>query len=924
MARTTQKDSNGREYYIVVAGDSLWDIAEEFLGDPQLYTQLAAINNIEDTGTLLIGQKIYLEKDDFSGSASAAPITNKPTVDKFGLLSSDESEKTLFATWSWYKTHTESYKVLWTYDTGDGVWLVGTNSTISVDKDAPNTARQSTYSIPTGARRVQFRVKPISEKYKKNDVDTTYWEAEWSDTQTYTDGTRLTTPGVPNVVLEGYDLTASLDNIDVNFPDGTAQQPGIEFQVVVNHKDVYKSAKASVKERHAQYRCVISAGNEYKVRCRAVYGNLVSDWSDYSGNVSSMPAAPGKITTIRADSETSVYLEWGESKTATGYEIEYATDRDHFDITDQTTTKTVEKLTKFVVSGLESGHEYFFRVRATKGQEKSEWTAIRSVLLGTEPAAPTTWSSTTKAKKGEVVKLYWVHNSEDGSKQTMFELEYTFNGVTTIVNKETPQGEDDELDKTHFLEIHTTDLDFLGDAHIEWRVRTAGVTEKWGPWSINRTIDVYAPPTVTLSVVSDIGLTPIPDSVIQSFPFVLMGITGPNTQMPIGYHISVTANETYETIDSIGNLRMVNAGDEVYSRHFDRINYSDGEYSFYVEFTSSNIDLHNHVGYTIKCVAAMDSGLTAEGSTTISVEWADPEYIPNAEIGIDEDTIAAHIRPYCENAKMVRYRVLYQNWKYVKITSEEVTNVWGEVLRDKDTNRPIYTSTGELVYSGVTSDNKSIYFCDAEIVTPVDNVLLSVYRREFDGSFVEIASGLESNRATTVTDPHPSLDRARYRIVATDKDTGAVSFYDMPGYPVGGKAAIIQWDEEWVPFDVSEDEVLEAPVWSGSMLKLPYNIDVSENSKPDVVLVEYMGRSHPVGYYGTQIGQNSSWNMEIPKTDKETLYALRRLQRWMGNVYVREPSGIGYWANITVSFSQKHCEVTIPITLTITRVEGGV
>ena len=64
--------------------------------------------------------------------------------------------------------------------------------------------------------------------------------------------------------------------------------------------------------------------------------------------------------------------------------------------------------------------------------------------------------------------------------------------------------------------------------------------------------------------------------------------------------------------------------------------------------------------------------------------------------------------------------------------------------------------------------------------------------------------------------------------------------------------------------------------------------------------------------------------MDIPKSDKETIYGLRRLARWMGDVYVREPSGSGYWANITVSFSQKHTELTIPVSLSITQVEGGI
>ena len=44
----------------------------------------------------------------------------------------------------------------------------------------------------------------------------------------------------------------------------------------------------------------------------------------------------------------------------------------------------------------------------------------------------------------------------------------------------------------------------------------------------------------------------------------------------------------------------------------------------------------------------------------------------------------------------------------------------------------------------------------------------------------------------------------------------------------------------------------------------------------------------------------------------------------MGDVYVREPSGSGYWANVSVSFSQRHTALTIPVTLNLTRVEGGV
>ena len=266
----------------------------------------------------------------------------------------------------------------------------------------------------------------------------------------------------------------------------------------------------------------------------------------------------------------------------------------------------------------------------------------------------------------------------------------------------------------------------------------------------------------------------------------------------------------------------------------------------------------------------MNSGLSGESSEEFTVSLEEPEYWPDAEIIYDEETYTTSIRPYCEN------------------------------------------ENGVLI----------------------DGIILSVYRREFDGSFTELATGLNNADRTYVTDPHPSLDYARYRVVATDSSSGTISFYDVPGYPIEENSVIIQWDEEWQNFDLTADksyeiggvtyvDELDQPPWSGSLVKLPYNIDVSDDNQVDVSLVKYIGRKHPVSYYGTQLGSTSSWAMEIPKEDKQTLYALRRLAVWTGDVYVREPSGSGYWASITVSFSQTHKELTIPITISITRVEGG-
>lgn len=894
------KLSSDKTYVIVESGDTLSAIALKYLGDANKYPQLAALNNLRDANKIAIGQKIMLTKS--GSSTSSTNNSNRPKITQFGLLST--SVDTLIATWTWGKqSETASYKVLWTYDTGDGVWLKGDDTSINVDKDAYDLSRQSMYTVPTNAKKVRFKVKPISETYTKNNKETVHWTANFSEEQEYTNSTPLAEPAsAPAVEIEKYKLTASLDNVDI--PGATH----IEFQVVKdNSSKVFATKKAEIVTGHASYAFTVDAGAEYKVRCRAYSSKdkTYSDWTDYSSNSFSIPAAPSGITTIRANSETSVYLEWKAVPTATKYDIEYATKKTYFDGSDQTTTKTGIEFTHFEISGLETGAEYFFRVRAVNTKGESGWSAIKSTVIGKDPAAPTTWSSSTTVVAGEPLTLYWMHNAEDGSSEARADLELYINGMkeTHTITKST---EEDEKDKTSFFVVDTSA--FVEGTQIQWRVRTAGITNRYGDWSIQRTVDIYAPVTLELSM-ADANGNPI--EVLTSFPFYIGALPGPKTQAPIGYHLVITSNDIYETVDDIGNSRMVNSGEELYSKYFD-INTD-----LMVEMSAHNLNLENNISYTVSCTVSMNSGLTATESLTFTVTWTDERYTPNAEIGIDEESLTAYIRPYCEERKSVYHKVNLSAGRYI-VTDEVLDGVYGSSIPGRK------TTTGEQVYSGTTVDDETVYYCEVEEVTPVTDVLMSVYRREFDGTFTELAAGLDSAKYTTITDPHPALDYARYRIVAASKATGAISYYDPPGYPVGSAAVVIQWDEEWSRFETSETAPLEQPPWSGSLLKLPYNIDVSDDNAPDVELVKYAGREHPIAYYGTQVGHKANWSMEIDKNDKETLYALRRLQRWMGDVYVREPSGSGYWANILVSFSQKHTAVIIPVTLTITRVEGGV
>lgn len=810
--------------YTVVKGDTLTKIAARY---DTTVANLVEWNNIANPDYIVIGQVLKVSKDATSGGVSSESRQSRAVVSVFGLQAN--TDRSVYAVWNWDQDNTLKYKMHWHYQTDqDDTWFEGENSS--------TTNKHFVYSAPSNATKVKFKVKPMAKTRKVNGVETEYWMAGWSTVQVYDfDDNPPEAPSAPSVTIDKFKLTAELDNLDESINR-------VQFQVVKDNAKVFKQGTANVSTRHVSFSCTVDAGGEYKVRCRAYKAQDTSDWSEYSENVSTIPAASSGITTCQAKSETSVYLAWKSVNTAETYEIEYATKKDYFDNSDAVTSKGDIKQNHFEITGLESGQEYFFRVRAVNAQGESAWTEIVSIAIGKDPAPPTTWSSTTTAIISEPLNLYWVHNSEDNSSQVKAELELTINGETqvyTIVNT----TNEEEKDKTSLYSVDTSK--FSEGAKITWRVRTCGITGVYGDWSIERTIDVYAPPTLEL-LATDLKGEMI--EILTEFPIRISAISGPNTQSPIGYYLTIITNEAYDTVDYLGNDQHISKGEQVYSKYFNSI----GNLS--TDISAGDVNLDNNIHYTIECVVAMSSGLTAVATQDFIVEWDESgRYEPTAEVGVDSETLAAYIRPYCLNP----------------------------------------------------------------------NVLLSVYRREFDGAFTEIATGIENERNTFVTDPHPSLDFARYRIVATDKSTGAVTFNDIPGYPVGEPSIVIQWDEEWTEFDTTTEEVIEEKPWAGSMLKLPYNVDVSDKNSPDVSLIKYTGRSHPVTYYGTQLGTSSSWKTDVVKSDKDTIYALRRLQRWMGDVYVREPSGVGYWAHITVSFSLTHRNLVVPVTIDVTRVEGG-
>lgn len=808
------------------------------------------------------------------------------TVKNLKVALQNGTDRLVYATWTWPKKHTDHYRVVWRYYTGNNVGFIGSESD---EAGSTSGSVRATYTAPSNAVRVMCTVTPVAKTYtkKKNKktVTVSYWKATAkSATYGFKNDTTPAVPSVPSVSISAPNtIKAELSVTDAN----TKQ---VEFEVVYDGVKRYKIGTAGVSKQYTSHIWGIVTGHTYRVRARGVYNSKIkSAWSDYSSEVKTTPPAPKKFISHNITNENTIYLEWAASNGATGYTVEYTTSKNFFDRVSSISSVSVSINSAFIQQ-LDTGTTWWFRVKATNDQGSSGWSPLYSVVLGVPPTAPTTWTETATGVVGDTVHFYWMHNAEDGSSQTNAQVEIAVgDGAWERVTPtyiSTNEGEASYLTYQTFLTTSENLIDSLGanvldsDGNIvstevytsyaegtviRWRVRTKGVVGSsepeadygFSPWSTERSLTLYGRPSVGLVVTDDETSDTGVDS-FSSFPIYVKATANPAVQNAISWNISVVANESYTAYDETGIEVAVSAGNEIYSEHIS----GNGENTLVYIFDASNIDFETNISYTITVRVAMSSGMTAESSQDILIDWTASELWPNAEVSVDSELLCAYIRPFC-------------------------------------------------------TDDEDNY---------IENVTLSVYRRDYDGRFTKLITDVPNTGETVFTDPHPSLDFARYRVVAKSTATGQIGYYDLPGEEVGETAIIIQWDEAWSSFNVpsGDGDGLADSAWAGSVVKLPFNIKVSETTAIDKNLVEYIGRSAPVSYYGTQLGVSGSWSSEFPATDIDTRYALRRLQAWPGDAYVREPNGVGYWASVEVSFNKDYNNLLIPVTINVTRVEGGI
>lgn len=807
-------------------------------------------------------------------------------VSNLAINKQSGTDNTYYGSWSFTPPRAGTlahYVYTWFYYTGDNypdgskIWFTGTNST---------TGDQTvTYSPPDNALEITLHVIPVSTTHEVNKTEVSWWQGSVVAASRAVDQDPWTSEPLedidtPSIMIDNSYCVVYTGSLEADLHPTSE----ILFEVFGHYGSgisiddgtllYYQYVPAGSGAISASFRFLTTPGWYYAARsehrCQEYdpsyplgYYYRYSNLTDMSEEVRAIPDIV-EVFEVRAESSTSVYIAWTEAAGADEYEIQYSTTKDHvYGDADDVTTVSVTEGPYYTLTGLDTGSTYFFVVRAKNDSGESVWSyPIQSFVLGKTPSAPTTWSSSSTIFIGQPVTFYWVHNSEDGSLERSAQVEITIknsagqtvSGGETITVQSGNYDSDGSLipdaeDETYSYVYQTANV---GDSNtIEWRVRTSGVTNTYGDWSVVRSVKVYSAPSLSLDITDQEGTSL--GSTITSYPFYIRGTATPKSQKPVGYSVSIKSRDTYQTVDYKGETVTITPDTELYNT------YVSASTDLILRMSAETVNLDSGHDYIITAVVSMNSGLTATRTKDFTVQWSESAVDPNCSIGLNSNNWSTVIQPYVHNS---------------------------------------------------SGNNISGYS-------------LSVYRRDYNGELVEIQTGIDSSSNTSIVDPHPPLDSARYRIVAISNTTGAVSFTDTAPYPINCTSIVIQWDEEWESYDTNVTAP-QIPRTNGtSMLILPYNIDTDEDVSAEAELVNYIGREYPTSYYGTSVTSSATWNTDVPDYDTETIYALRRLQVWKGDCYVREPHGTGYWANVTVSFGFTHLERVIPVTLTLTRVMGG-
>lgn len=573
---------------------------------------------------------------------------------------------------------------------------------------------------------------------------------------------------------------------------------------------------------------------------------------------------------------------------------------------------------EYTLTDLEEGRMWYARIRAVGTDAHSGWGAVSSeqgdggskisdTVVGVElpPAEgsseviypPTPTRTDAAYSTGSVVALSWTHNSEEESAQSAFQ----------ILLRVTAPGQDEEqtvivgtTDNAYALDLGST----ADGTVVEWGVRTAGVVASaWSEWSAFQRFSVVAPPQAGASLADGNGDAVDASTALTVLPLSIAVTANAGTgDAVVRFDAYITATESHRTYADDGSETYVAEGDAVWSGTISSTD--DGFDPTGVTFAVAGRDavLDNGQQYTVLVRAFTALGMTAESAPlSFSVDWGAEMPLPSGTAVFDGDDYTCRIFPAC---------YVGEEEEEEETEETEESEETEETQETNDEDADIDEMASELDASAVDGDYydeepeddephyTAPYDEDEDFTKLREGTELDVYRVDYDGATVLIAEGLPNNGRASCTDPHPNFGVARYRIVAHDTATDTQSSFEIEAIS-DVRSVVITWDESW-----KSDDGGDYGEYYGSRCVLPHGLTLEESPTVDSAINKFAGNRFGTLYTGDSGDHECSYGMALLELgDEDSVAAMRKLATHRGACYVRDPSGLGFWARVRLTFT---------------------
>jgi len=569
------------------------------------------------------------------------------------------------ATWS-NPSNTAKVETQWYYKintTGGGKWVaasrdyqdVGTSTTdsynvpqdaIAVDVYVKPTAKTFVYQWQTYVKKVEshdYYVKKGDKKKKKTASRKYYVYTTNKETRYYYNGSashvaggvatdNAATPTAPAAPVLSLGTDGKV-TVELDSDEGTALKVHVGVYMDGawgNHLGgksygPYGSGIVDVSNVFTAVR-----GHAYRVDARqenTVLG-VYSAYSAFSEILEMPPSTPANLS-VSSLSANAFMASWDKvDYTGDAFELRWASRPD-----DMTLDEPPVGVESVSVSGgattytstLAAG-TWYFCVRATSGEGKSDFTAPARITLGLKPAPPTLGNLPAYVPQGGEVQLSWTYNNTDGSSQMGYEVARKVGTGEWAKVAEGSTG----------LSTLVVPLAGIGaDSSVKLRVRTLGATGEWSEWSESPSIVIDAPLMVTLGV-DDPPTIPLGMGLFASADVRL-------------WHLLVTSDEAAEMTMPDGTAGVLPVGSVAFEGTFQAGEDGFDPREMAVELDFADSSFVRGVSYTARLDAISAHGLTDDDSATFAPQWDAGAPMPQAFVPDPGDDYIAHIFPECRD-----------------------------------------------------------------------------------------------------------------------------------------------------------------------------------------------------------------------------------------------------------------------------------